>query len=301
VLLLPMLGLTEHPHYTCDRYGYLQGLVWAELLAAALWKVSSRPSLFATAVACSTGLVVCWGGLTVRQIGFWHDSIALFEHMIAELGDHPYRSDIQWRLGSVLGSQGKTEEAVQQFQASLRIKPTPEAHLLFGELLEKNGNREGALTNCMAALALAPTPLDYVRAGRLLATFGRGAEAIKQYRTALALTPDLTQALNNLAWALATDRDATNRNGAEAVQLAEKACNLTARGTPVMVGTLAAAYAEAGRFKEAIATAQEARALAQAAGQPEVAQKNRQLLKLYQSGRPYHEPPPEVKTTDGHR
>ena len=98
--------------------------------------------------------------------------------------------------------------------------------------------------------------------------------------------------MNNLAWILATDPDATNRNGAEAVQLAERACALTDRQIPVLVGTLAAAYAEAGRFKEAIETAQQARDLAQAAGQPEVAEKNRQLLELYRSGQAYREPPP---------
>jgi hypothetical protein len=47
--------------------------------------------------------------------------------VIGELGDDPNRSDIQWRLGSVLASQGKTQEAAQQYLASLRIQPTPEA------------------------------------------------------------------------------------------------------------------------------------------------------------------------------
>jgi hypothetical protein len=60
---------------------------------------------------------------------------------------------------------------------------------------------------------------------------------------------------------------------------------------PVLVGTLAAAYAETGRFKETIETAKLARALAHAAGQPEVAEKNRQLLELYRSGQSYRELP----------
>jgi carotenoid cleavage dioxygenase-like enzyme len=63
-----------------------------------------------------------------------------------------------------------------------------------------------------------------------------------------------------------------------------------------LIGTLAAAYAEAGQFKEASATAQRARDLARAAGQSEVAEKNRQLLELYQSGRPYRQPPPASGT-----
>jgi hypothetical protein len=71
---------------------------------------------------------------------------------------------------------------------------------------------------------------------------------------------------------------------------------LTDGQVPVLVGTLAAAYAEAGKFKEAIDTAQQARALAQAAEQPEVAERNRQLLGLYQSGQASHEPPRPAST-----
>ena len=115
---------------------------------------------------------------------------------------------------------------------------------------------------------------------------------MNQYRLALASVPDLVPALNNLAWILATDPNATNRSGTEAIRLAERACALTGYQTPVLIGTLAAAYAEAGRFKEAVATAQKARDLARAAGQPEVAAKNQQLLGLYQSGRAYRQSPP---------
>ena len=83
----------------------------------------------------------------------------------------------------------------------------------------------------------------------------------------------------------------------EAVQLASRACALTDYQTPVLVGTLAAAYAEAGGFKEAIATAQRACNLARAAGQSEVAENNRQLLELYKSGRPYRQPLPASRTS----
>lgn len=267
VLLIPVLGLTERPHYTADRYDYLPGLVWAVSIAAVLLRLGARPRLRTAGLALGISLAMFWGALSFRQTRIWRNSTALFEHMIRELGDDPNRSDIQWRLGSVLASQGKTQEAAQQYLASLRIQPTPEAHLCFAELLERNGDPQGALTNCWAALALRPTPLNLVQAGQVLAALGRGAEAINQYRHALALVPDLVPALNNLAWVLAADREATNRNGAEAVRLAERACTLTDRQFPVLVGTLAAAYAEAGRFKEAIETAQQARALAQAAGQ----------------------------------
>ena len=98
-------------------------------------------------------------------------------------------------------------------------------------------------------------------------------------------------ALNNLAWLLATAPDASVRNGPEAVRHAEEACRLTRYCATRPVGTLAAAYAEAGRFPEAIATAQKACARA-ANNNPALLERNRQLLELYRKGQPYHEPPP---------
>ena len=125
------LGLTERPHFTCDRYDYLPGLVWAVAARRRPPEDDALPELRAVGWPLALALAVFWGGLSLRQTRVWRNSVALFEHMIRELGDDPYRSDIQWRLGSVLASQGKTQEAAQQYQASLRIQPTPEAHLCF--------------------------------------------------------------------------------------------------------------------------------------------------------------------------
>jgi tetratricopeptide (TPR) repeat protein len=121
---------------------------------------------------------------------------------------------------------------------------------------------------------------------------GRTREAVAQYREALRLNPSLVGALNNLAWILATSPDEGLRNGAEAVRLAERACELTHYGQPLFIGTLAAAYAECGRFPEAVTTAEKAERLATRAGLTPVAAKNRQLLELYRAGKPYQEPAP---------
>jgi len=94
---------------------------------------------------------------------------------------------------------------------------------------------------------------------------------------------------NNAAWALATNPDAAKRNGALAVKLAEEACKQTQYQQTIMVGTLAAAYAEAGRFDEAISTAIKACELAEKNGETNLLQSNQQLLKLYQNHQPYHE------------
>ena len=116
------------------------------------------------------------------------------------------------------------------------------------------------------------------------------ADLLDLFEKALALDDQLSPACNNLAWMLASHPDPQIRNGKEAVDLAEHACRLTNNEQPVYLGTLAAAYAEAGRFSDAIATAEKARDLARKAGLEKVAERNEQLLEFYRAGRPYHEP-----------
>ena len=100
-----------------------------------------------------------------------------------------------------------------------------------------------------------------------LVQHGRIPEAIEQYRIILQRNPDQLLALNNLAWLLATDDDSQWRNGTEAVRLAERACDLTHYQTPAFLGTLAAAYAEAGRFDDAVKTEEMVIALVNATGE----------------------------------
>jgi protein O-mannosyl-transferase len=116
-------------------------------------------------------------------------------------------------------------------------------------------------------------------------------ESIEHYREGLRLRPNTPVALNNLAWILATHPDAALRNGKDAVRFAEKGCALSHRQVPLFLGTLAAAYAEAGDFDKAIQTAQEARDLARGNGESDLAARNEQLLAHYQSRNPWREPP----------
>jgi hypothetical protein len=101
----------------------------------------------------------------------------------------------------------------------------------------------------------------------------------------------MAQVRNNRAWLLATSSEPAYRNGALAVKLAEFACRQTLFRQTIMVGTLAAAYAEAGRFEDAISTAQKACALASESGDWQLLQKNQELLDLYLKHQPYHESP----------
>jgi hypothetical protein len=97
------------------------------------------------------------------------------------------------------------------------------------------------------------------------------------------------EVLNNLAWLLATGPDAHLRDGVQAVKYARRACELTHYGVTLFVGTLAAAYAEAGRYDDAMAAAQKACALATAAGERDLLERNQKLLVLYRAHQPYHE------------
>jgi hypothetical protein len=98
--------------------------------------------------------------------------------------------------------------------------------------------------------------------------------------------------LNDLAWLLATASRQELRQPAEAVRLAERACELSGRREARFLGTLDAAYAAAGRFPEAIAGAQETHRVAQAAGDQSVADAANERLGLYRNGRPYYQPTP---------
>lgn len=125
-----------------------------------------------------------------------------------------------------------------------------------------------------------------------VASLTRGTNAIEtllRFRQELSQSPDSPSAMNNLAVLLATAPDASLRDGAEAVRLAEKASTLTGNAHPVMLTTLAAAYAETGRFEDAIRTAEKALELARQAGADALVNRNRQLLEYYRRGEAYHQ------------
>jgi tetratricopeptide (TPR) repeat protein len=115
------------------------------------------------------------------------------------------------------------------------------------------------------------------------------AGAIARYREALEHDPRFADGSNNLAWLLATAPVPSLRNGAEAVKLAEVACALTQYRQTIMVGTLGAAYAEAGRFDDAITTGERACRMAEAAGESNLLKFNQRLLGFYRAGQPFHD------------
>jgi protein O-mannosyl-transferase len=194
-------------------------------------------------------------------------------------------------LGKVLVAQGKTDEAIAELSRALKLRPEDaDTRTILGVTLLGKNRTDEAVTQFREAARLQTTnALANYNLAIIYQERKQTREAVERFRLALKAQPDWPESLNNLAWLLAANPDAKVRNGAEAVTLAERACKLTDYKEPLLVGTLAAAYAEAGRFPEAVSSAEKAHALALAAGQKEIAQRNRELLELYRAGRAYHE------------
>jgi tetratricopeptide (TPR) repeat protein len=110
----------------------------------------------------------------------------------------------------------------------------------------------------------------------------------RRVQKALHIKTDYAEAQNNLAGVLATAPQASLRNGNKALKLAQQANQLTGGENPIILNTLAAAYAEAGRFPEAVETAQRALQLAETQANITLADAIRSQMKLYQAGLPYH-------------
>jgi protein O-mannosyl-transferase len=207
---------------------------------------------------------------------------------------NPDFSEALNNLGVALATRGRFDEAIDNYRKAIQINPNDcDALNNLGMALAAKGRFDEAIENYRKAIQInSNRPETFFHLGMTLDQLGRTREAVAQYREAMKLNPNLAGPLNNLAWVLAAGPDDELRNGPEAVRLAQRACELTHYGEPLFIGTLAAAYAECGRFPEAVATAEKAEQLATTAGAKDVAGKIRQLLELYRAGKPFHEPAP---------
>jgi Flp pilus assembly protein TadD len=199
---------------------------------------------------------------------------------------------VHLNLGSALIAQGRMAEAAEQFTAALQIRPEyAEARNNLGFALAAQGRYAEAIAEYRLAVRAKPNGKSYFLIGNALNSQGKTDEAFPEYRHALEIDPRQPGALNDLAWILATHPESKFRNGSEAVQLAERACQATAWEEPMFLGTLAAAYAEAGRFDDAVRTGEQAHDLAERSGLKELAARNAQLVAQYREGTPYRDTP----------
>jgi Flp pilus assembly protein TadD len=230
-------------------------------------------------------------GAVLGDEGRWDEAIENYRKAIQLNPDYAFALN---NLGNALVARGQLDEAIQSYRRAVQLAPTYSTALNnLGVALAANGEFDEAIQSYRRAIQSNPRNSEpRVNLGLTLGELGRTREAAEQYRAALQLNPNLTTALNNLAWALATSPDDQFRNGTEAVRLAGHACELTHYTQPWFLGTLGAAYAETGRFPEAVAMAEKAGQIATATGQAPLVMKERQLLEVYRAGKPYREPPP---------
>ncbi len=205
----------------------------------------------------------------------------------------PDHAGAHYNLGHAALAQGQLRQAAERFGQATRADPEyAEAHQQLAVVWQRMGELNKARESLERALELKPSDAGlHGHLGALLSQSGQAKQAIAAYRKAMELGPERAEAPNNLAWLLATHPDAEIRNGAEAVRLAESAVKLGGRQHAFLLGTLAAAYAEAGRFPDAIKAAEEAMDLAKKSGQEELVTKNLELLAAYREGRPWREDP----------
>lgn len=225
-------------------------------------------------------------GVILARLGRHAEAIPLFERALRVAPDDAGAHN---NLGLTLMRLGRTTEALPHFLRSAQIDHRNTAALFNLSLAYmQTGRPDQAAISCSRVLAIDPNHFN-ARTGLAAAldASGRTAEAAEHFRLALKSRPNSPQALGGLALILATDTDAGLRNGAEAVRLAEQACKLTGNRSYTLLDTLAAAYAEAGQFADAVKTARLAADLAAKAGDKQFAQAANERGKLYQADRPW--------------
>ena len=253
--LVPVIGLVQvggQAH--ADRYTYLPSMGLGIALVGTMSAVVGRvPILRLPVITAAVAGLAAYVFVTQSQLQHWRSSELLFTRAVVVSPG----SALAWtNLGAAQLAQRRTVDAVASYQRAVELVPAKDTR---------------------AGLATA------------LAADGQVAAAIKIFDQLEADFPEDSKLANNLAWILATDADPTNRRPDDAVQLAERANRLTAGADPMILDTLAAAYASAARFDEAVAAADRCIALAMQRRAPEFAQSVERRRALYLTGRPYVE------------
>jgi tetratricopeptide (TPR) repeat protein len=195
---------------------------------------------------------------------------------------------VQMNLADALARKGLPDEAMVHYEAAIKLQPNnADAYYNRGSILLAKGRIDEAIADWEKTLEIQPNDAD-ARTGLGNAFLRKGSlqEAIAHYKEALALAPEDPHSRNNIAWVLATASDASLRDGSKAVGFAEQAVQLSGGREPQFIRTLAAAYAESGRFSEAVAAAQQAAVMATMQGKADLANRLKKDLVLYRELQP---------------
>ena len=227
-------------------------------------------------------------GSALLRKGNVEDAIRYCERAVAMAPGDP---DAQVALANALLQKGRIDDAIVHYQNALTVRPDYFlARYGLGHAFVEKGEPDAAIEHCRAALLIRPDNADcHTILGVALESKGRTAEAIDHYEKALQFAPQSVSALNNLAWLLATSSEPSLRNGSRALQLARQADQLSGSINPLVLRTLAAAYAETGQFQKAIETARAAARVARMHGEESLIAELQQEMALYELRLPYRE------------
>jgi tetratricopeptide (TPR) repeat protein len=260
-------------------------------------------------------------GQALQSQGRFDEAVS---HYLLSLKFNPNNPEAYNNLGIILQSQGRFDEAIKYYRQSLRIRPSyAPAHNNLGLVFQSQGRLDEAIACYQHALNIEPNYPDALNNLGLVRQFQGGLdEAVGYYRRALELAPDHPYAHRNIALAYleqgklssavehfnqalrvkpewpdiydqlarlwAVRQEPGFHDPEKAVRLAERACELTGSKSPEILDTLAVAYAAAGRFSQAIETAEKAMELAEVAGKKDLTEKIQNRLLLYKAGQPYY-------------
>ncbi len=195
-----------------------------------------------------------------------------------------------YRAGVLLEQRHDYAKAIQEFHKALNEQPdhVESLYLLASCLARIDGEKEAIPYVRKAAMLSPNNPIIRGLLGALLSSNGQYGEALSHLKAAYAAKPGDVTVANNLAWLLATSPESTHRDGPRAVRLAELVCKATAFGSPPLLETLAAAYAEVGKFDQAEKTIMQAIEIVRR--NPKTSTETLESrLKLYRAGKPYRE------------
>jgi tetratricopeptide (TPR) repeat protein len=228
-------------------------------------------------------------GNALRQQGQTGEAIAEYREAVRI---NPRSALAHRNLGNALFQQGQIDEAVAQYREAIAINPADaETHNNLGFALFKQGQIGEAIAEYRRALQIDPTDAQaHINLGNALLGRGETAEALIHLQRAIEIQPANLALENKLAWVLAAAPQVSVRDGARAVQLATQASQASGGNNPLILRTLAAAYAQAGQYPDAVQTAQRALQLAQAQSNAALAGALPREIKLYQTGQPFLDP-----------
>jgi len=290
-MLVPVIGLVQvgwQGH--ADRYTYLPQI---GLYIAVTWAVTdlTRSRRFQR-MALGVAALIVVGALSWRcwlQTSYWRDSETLFTHALAVTSNNDVALN---NLGIIFLEKGQLDDAISKLQAAIDLRPeNGPAHDNLAKAFLKKGQVAEAMVHYRKLLDIEPENVEARNTvGTALIQQGHVKEAIDQWQDVLAIQPENGNAASNLAWVFATCPEDSIRDGARAVELGEKALRISGGKIAMIYKVLAAAYAENGRFADAIQTAQRGAELATNQGNPVLAAELGSSIALYQSGRPLRDP-----------